>query len=401
MNYLDSGDEVHEALIRLERWIANSEWKAYDPFDGLSSPYARYFTFGNGLLKQCWLQGVRRFPINLRPLLGITRKHSTKAMGFFLQGYLRLYQSTGRPEYREKMRYCFDWLLDHRSQGYKGYGWGNQFGGQTRGGFIAKDAPTVVWTSLIGNSFVDAYEALNDEQYANAAIKCAELIAEELGWMEMETGICLRYFPGSDSLVHNSSMLGAGLLGRVSALTSNKEHAQIAEKAMRWSVSHQLPNGAWYYGVGEKWKWIDSFHTGYNLESLHAYCVSCEDERYLDALHRGYKYFIETFFEEDGTPRYYDYKTRPLDIQCSAQAIQTLVNLRALDSRSVDLACRVARWTIENMQDSTGYFYFRKYPFITNKTPTLHWGQGTMFAALGLLNHHLQGQDAQRGTAAA
>ena len=37
------------------------------------------------------------------------------------------------------------------------------------------------------------------------------------------------------------------------------------------------------------------------------------------------------------------------------------------------------------MQDATGYFYYRKYPLCTNKTPTLHWGQATMFAALALL----------------
>jgi hypothetical protein len=41
------------------------------------------------------------------------------------------------------------------------------------------------------------------------------------------------------------------------------------------------------------------------------------------------------------------------------------------------------------MQDKTGYFYYRKYPVMTNKTPTLHWGQATMFAALAILDSHL------------
>ena len=44
------------------------------------------------------------------------------------------------------------------------------------------------------------------------------------------------------------------------------------------------------------------------------------------------------------------------------------------------------------MQDETGYFYYRKYPLITNKTPTLHWGQATMFAALALLERASQQQ---------
>jgi hypothetical protein len=64
-----------------------------------------------------------------------------------------------------------------------------------------------------------------------------------------------------------------------------------------------------------------------------------------------------------------------------------LINSRPNDS--VPTAIRVAHWTIKNMQDKSGYFYYRKYPLITNKTPTLHWGQATMFAALSLLNRHL------------
>ena len=48
--------------------------------------------------------------------------------------------------------------------------------------------------------------------------------------------------------------------------------------------------------------------------------------------------------------------------------------------RALDLALKVALWTIEQMQDRTGYFYYRRYsPWLVNKTPTLHWGQATMF----------------------
>jgi hypothetical protein len=59
-----------------------------------------------------------------------------------------------------------------------------------------------------------------------------------------------------------------------------------------------------------------------------------------------------------------------------------------LHTWSVALATKVAQWTIANMQDPTGYFYYRKYPLIANKTPTLHRGQARMFAALALLDHY-------------
>ena len=82
-----------------------------------------------------------------------------------------------------------------------------------------------------------------------------------------------------------------------------------------------------------------------------------------------------------------------MDIQCASQAIQTLINLRKLDERSVPLAEKVALWTIANMQDPSGYFYYRKYPLMTNKTPTLHWGQATMFASLAGLLHYWNSHD--------
>lgn len=53
---------------------------------------------------------------------------------------------------------------------------------------------------------------------------------------------------------------------------------------------------------------------------------------------------------------------------------------------------KVARWTIEHMQDSTGYFYYRKYPLLAARIPMLHWGQATMFTALAQLLLRSQAQ---------
>src|SRR3974390_3180432 len=130
--------EIQQALAELEQWVERADWKAYDTFDGLSSPYARWLTFGNGFLKQVWQQGVRRFPVNLRPLLGIAPAMSTKAMGFFAQGHLRLYQTSGTARHLEKMRFCLQWLRENRSPGYQGYCWGNHFDYAHRAGSIKR-----------------------------------------------------------------------------------------------------------------------------------------------------------------------------------------------------------------------------------------------------------------------
>jgi hypothetical protein len=75
----------------------------------------------------------------------------------------------------------------------------------------------------------------------------------------------------------------------------------------------------------------------------------------------------------------------PADIQCAAQAIETMMLFDYVDGTRT-LATRVARWTIAHMRDPSGYFYHRRYRRWTSRTPLLHWGQATMFSALaGLL----------------
>jgi hypothetical protein len=315
---------------------------------------------------------------------------STKGMGFFAQGYLSLFQTDGHKEYRERARFCLDWLRNNRNKDFKGYCWGNHFDYQSRNGRIPKGTPTIVWTGLIGHAFLDAFEALQNQSDLEVAAKICQFVTDELGWIEFNEGYCIRYHPLAQSAdIHNSNVIGASFLARAGHHLQNKEYVEIAKKAVQFTASHQLKNGAWYYGVDPKNHWVDSFHTGYVLESIASYNKYSGDLDFEKCLQRGFTFFVETFFKKDGTPKYYDYKVRPLDIQCASQAIQTLVSLRHLHPQSLGMAIKVAEWTLANMQDKDGYFYYRKYPFITNKTATLHWGQATMFAALALLDQCL------------
>jgi len=387
-------DTIYSAIEKLDNWVENHDWKAYDPFDGLSSKYTKYLTLNNPLLKIVLQQSVRRVPVNLRKILGIKPEVSSKAMGFFAQGYLKLYQTYNSKIFLDKATYCLNWLIDNPSDGYSGYCWGNHFDYQSRGGRIPKEVPTVVWTGLIGHTFMDAYELVGEEKYLSVVKSISQFIINDLPKIQLNDSLCIGYTPQKkdtelSNAVHNSNMIGASILARLYKETRDSALLDLAEKAVKFTMNYQLDNGGFYYGVAKKYHWVDSFHTGYVLEALYHYTQYSGDETYLRNLDNGYTYFINTFFGIDGTPRYYNYKIAPLDIQCASQGIQTLTNLRSLDSRSIAIAEKVAGWTITNMQDSTGYFYFRKYPFIINKTPTLHWGQATMLAALATLNYNL------------
>jgi hypothetical protein len=198
-------------------------------------------------------------------------------------------------------------------------------------------------------------------------------------------GACLSYTGVSQNSVHNSNLLGAAMLGATWEHVRRDEFRDVACAAVNYSCARQRADGSWWYGEEEKYHWIDNFHTAYNLDSLKRYIESTGDESFRPNLLRGYDYFNKTFFERSGCPRYYHNSTYPIDIQCAAQAIDTFCLFSDVDSEAVEKARAVAAWTIENMQDESGYFYYRKYPALTAKTPYFHWGQATMFKALSHL----------------
>ena len=377
-------NQIYDSIGRLSSWLEKNNYCGYDTFDGLSSRLLRPLTFNSKFLRIVLQQGVRRFPFNMRPLVGIGTSRSTKGMGFIARGFMRLHDATGEAVWRDKAEMTLQWLLQNQSTGYSGACWGNHFDYQARGDFyLPAGVPTVVWTSLIGHAFLDAYDRYHNPEYLQVAASACEHISHDLHLSPDAVGLCISYTPIHRNKVHNANTLGASLLARVYSYNRNEAFRELAEKAIQYTAHYQRLDASWYYGEAEYLHWVDSFHTGYVLDSFKHYAEGTGDERFDQTLMNGYNYWKKTFFLPDGTPRYYDHKTLPIDIQCCSQAIDTLVFFNSLDSESLPLALKVAQWTIKNMQDPTGYFYYRRYsPWLVNRTPTLHWGQATMLCAL-------------------
>jgi hypothetical protein len=379
---------VQSSLRRLDGWVQSKDYRAYDPGDGQMS-YLRHLTFGSMTLERVLTASVLRTPFNLRPLLGIRPHRSTKGMGYMAWGYLRLYRASRDPAHAAAARHCLEWLLQHRSSGYAEMCWGNEFTFTTRAGRIPRGEPTIVWSGLIGQAFFEAWELLTEQRWLDAAVSTCEWIAA-LPRERTDSGSCLSYVDFAQVSIHNSSMLGAALLAKVGRAAGRDDFLDLASEAMRYSCTRQNADGAWYYGESPKYHWIDNFHTGYNLDSLRRYQDSSGNLEFARALTMGFAYFRDNFFEVDGRPRYMHDKVLPTDIQCAAQAIDTLAFFSDLDGDALEMACRSARWTIENMQDPQGFFYYRDLGWKIIRTPMFHWGQGTMFKALAHLQEKLQ-----------
>jgi len=374
---------IYDSITRLSRWLEENDYRGYDTFDGLNAKFLRPLTFETNLLRIVLQQGVRRFPLNLRPFLGISMERSSKGMGFLARGFMRLHKATWEQAWADKAELALQWLIDNQSKGYSGACWGNHFDYQSRSSYVIKNVPSLVWTSLIGHTFLDAYQHFQRESFLEVAESSCKHIERDLGAYREGDTICIHYFPTSDLQVHNANTLGASLLARTYAYTRNESYRVLAEAALSYTAKYQRADASWYYGEASNLRWVDNFHTAYVLDSFKHYEIHTGDTRFHKQLVNGYEYWKKTFFLPNGAPRYYNRKALPVDIQCSSQAIDTLVFFRDLDPDSVSLALKVACWTIDTMQDHSGYFYYRRYAsWLINKTPTLHWGQATMLCAL-------------------
>jgi uncharacterized protein YyaL (SSP411 family) len=238
---------------------------------------------------------------------------------------------------------------------------------------------------FVANSFLDYFDVTGDRRYLGIADDACTFILHHLVLEEDDSFLCFRYIPGETAVVHNAYMLGAALLGRVYLHTRTPRYLEASTKAMRRAVQALRRDGSWPYGERGHHQFVDNFHTGFNLVSLNQWMLSTGDRTWEDELRNAYEYWITNFFLPDGRPKYYNDSLYPIDIHCSAQAIVTCLKLQAFDPRSLDLADRIARWAIENMQDKKGYFYYQMTRWYTNRIPYIRWSQAWMFYALSLL----------------
>jgi hypothetical protein len=379
--------ELHAAALARFRALDGAmravEYRGWEFDDMLASNTVRRLTFGSLLLRRVAIQVGERSPVNVRPLVRVPKLQSTKANGFFARGYLRAFRATKERMWLERAQERLEVLLETRSPG-PGLCWGNDFDFASRAGFFPRGVPTVVWTALIGEAFALARETTGEERYGGAVVGTGDFVLQGLPRHEEASGVCLGYTPELVPLVHNSNLLGAVTLLRAWRLDGDERKLRLAERSVAWSLSHQRSDGSWAYGVGAEYDWVDNFHTAYVIDCLGTARELAGDELVPEsAIERSLRHWQRTFFLPDGTARYYADRTYPLDIQCAAQAIETLARRSAGDPASAELLRRVLPWTITTFCRADGTFDYRRGRFLRIPLVSLHWGQATMLSALG------------------
>jgi len=380
-------ENIFNSFIKLKNYCEKNNFSGWDPYDGLNSKLIRVLQLHKSkFLRIAIIQFNKKSPINFRRILLTPKDENPKALALFLSAYCNLYKINSNPEYLPTINYLANKITLLQSKGYSGACWGYNFDWQSRAFFLPKYTPTVVATSFVAYSLIDAYEVTGNETYLKTAISSKDFIINDLKRTNVNNGFIFSYSPIDNSVVYNASLLGSRLLSRIYSFTSEKHLIDIARKSVLACVEAQNEDGSWKYGAMEIQSWIDSFHTGFNIESLYDYQKYSADTNFNKVLEKGLEFYRKHFFLENGIPKYYHNKTYPIDLHALAEYIRVMyiTNKIAEEKQIIEKALN---WSIENMQSAKGYFYFQKNKYFTIKIPYMRWPQAWMMYGI---SHYLR-----------
>ena len=382
-----AADEISSAvdspLFALQNWVEQRDYAGHEPFDILSSPllqcrWARWWPFAI-----LFIQFGKRFAgLGLRRWLRVPESKNPKAVGLFLSAYCDLARcgyDTQNP-----VAYLKSELKRLRSPNEPEYCWGYDWDHVSRGGRMPAFSPNCIATCFCAHALLDMAEVFGDAEARDMAQSAGRFLITRLNRsVDTPEYLCLSYTPRDRMKVYNASVHAGALLARLAP--RDPEYSQVARRTMNYLVAGQQPNGAWYYGATLIHRWIDGFHTAYNLGALLSYRCSTRDTTFDDAIRLGYEYYVSNFFRADGAPKYFHNSGYPIDIHSCSQAILTFCDFAEQDEHARERALNVTRWTLEHMRGADGTFFFQAHRFWTNRTPYMRWGQAWMLHALARL----------------
>ena len=384
-------DLFQTAYDELLAWCRTRDFAGHDPFDALNSHLFQAIPLVQSRNPRfAWTQLVKRSPLDLRALIRVPPERNAKGIALFALAQLANYRRVKTEDSRRQVKEMLAVLWSMKIDGYSGAAWGYNFDWQSRNFYAPKGTPAIVPTAFAARALIEG--DLQDE-----ARSVCEFIAKDLPrTVDSKHEICFSYTPNSNTCVFNASLLAAEVLATVARLTGESQLLELAERATRYVVNNQRPDGSWSYGTDPKQSWIDNFHTAYILFSLQRIInVSSFGAEFQPALERGYEYWKHSFFLADGWPKYYHDDPYPADAHAAASAIVTFIECHSLDGDALRMAQKIASWTIQHLRDARGFFYYQRRRFYTIRKPYMRWTEAWMLYALSRLLEEQQCQSQQ------
>jgi len=389
---------IPDVLEQVLQTARSADYAGYSKHDALNSPLLASLAGGSKLRRLVATQVVTRSPVHIRPLLRVHKARNAKGLSLFSRALLARHRMTGSAADAAEARDLLDWLIAHPAPGFDGLCWGYPYPWQDVGFFAPRNFPNRVVTSFVGQAMLDAYETLQESRYLDAAQQAVRfLLGAPKTLFEDEDRWCLSYVPDPavDWIVMDVSALSGALAARLGAITSDSELIAQGGRLVRYVVSKQTPEGAWFYSDPPSASSIthDNYHTGFILDSIQQYGLSADSSEFDSAYRRGIEFYEQRLFEPSGAARFMSDRRYPIDIHGCAQGIITFSLQQRHAGTGAEVAGRVLGWTLANMWDpASGWFYYQRRRGYRTRIRELRWCQGWMSWALATYLENCGGQ---------
>ncbi len=375
----------------LDRVLATAradDFEGYSKHDALNAGWLETLAGESRLRRLAAIQLVMRCPVHIRPLLRVRKARNAKGISLFARALLARHRMTGSGTDASEAGNLLDWLILNPSRGHEGLAWGYPYPWQDAGFFAPRHSANRVVTSFVGQALLDGYETLGDDRYRHAAADAVRFLLEAPKTMfEDERHRCVSYVPDPSItwIVMDVSALVGALAARLGALQNDHDLIEEGGRLVRYVVSKQTAEGAWFYAEPPSASRIthDNYHTGFIADAILNYGAAAGSDEFDDAYRRGVEFYERHLFEPDGAPRFMSDKQYPYDIHGCAQGIITFSLRHKHQGHGAETARRVLEWTLTNMWDpGSGWFYYQQRRAMRTKIRELRWCQGWMSWAL-------------------
>ena len=384
---------VYESLFRLLTALNQCDYKGFDPYDGNSTRFRL-------LLKSRWMRIFNTYfhkfsPLNFRRVFGIEKSLSNQSAAFCLRALLNL-PSGFHPGQDAGIEILVNHLKQKTLFSETNYHvWdGLEFPVQmltTRKPFMG--VTDIIAIEACGGALLDYCRIIPDDEIHLMFNSIIDYLMK-YHQCDQNCNYWLKYYAVSDNdqITFNASALGSVFLRKIAGVVKRENEVEdFCKHAVDTIVSFQKSDGHWNYfislGSGYEKPQID-FHQGFLLDALLEYMeLTGFKEPYFTSYLKGLEYYHNNQFLPNGQSLYRVPKKWPADIQNQAQGIITFAKAAraGMGEKYLKLALTIAQWTINNMQNKDGHFYFLKYPLFQNRIRYVRWNDAPMAYALSVL----------------
>ncbi|MEO0139013.1 MAG: hypothetical protein ABIL16_04770 [candidate division WOR-3 bacterium] len=344
-----------EKIKRILAYIEKENYKGYDPYDGLLSPFSR---LSIPLYRLLFQQFVKRLGLWTRKVLFIPKGHNPKALALFLWSYAFL-----RDE--GKAKNIWELLKVYSIKTNNGIAFGYNFPWQSSVFFVPYGTPNIIATSFV-------VFALN---YAKRVFKWDVDLRVFLPFYEKTLNIFrdengflwISYTPYDRLRIFNSSVLGA--LAYMMCGGDGKFAKEIAKTLQ----NYQREDGSWIYGLDRMtMKYVDNIHTAYNLWGLVGIRNMLKIDDFDGVILKGYEFYKYNLFDRWGFP-ISKLGKKGFDTHDLAASIITFKIFEDMDR-----ARKLEGWAVERLVDKDG----RVYNGLKDKRVFIRWSVAWLLLSL-------------------